>query len=259
MSDTKTQAYNLIRQFTGQANTLTIPRPFISMTGSLESALLLSQIIYWSDRATMKDGWFCKSYPDWEAELTLSQYQVSKAIKTLKEFGVETKLKKFNDIPTLHYRINTPVFLDRVMKFFNNPGDIKKLDTPLTETTEPTNTLSPDGDVQQSTPQPKPKTERAPNPLFDAVALGSFGISKVNGDKTVGAMVGKILKWLKEHNPDTATERIEQFYEWYADENNGANAPRDAGKFAMWWLKFEAQTDGDDGSDPFAKTFEGVY
>lgn len=259
MADLKKQAYTLLREFAGQANTLTIPRPFITMTGSLESALLLSQIVYWSDRATMKDGWFAKSYPEWETELTLSQYQVSKAVKSLKEFGVETKLKKFNDAPVLHYRINTPVFLDRIMKFFDNPRIMKKLDNLLTETTEPTNTLSSDDDVQQSESKAKPKTERPANPLFDAVLLGSWGLKKLNGNPSVGAMVGKIVSALKANDESVTPEQIAEFYEWYEEENPKTSAPRDMTKFMGWWLKFEAQADDEfGGSDPYANVFANL-
>jgi hypothetical protein len=121
--------------------------------------------------------------------------------------------------------------------------------------------ISSGDDVQSnSTPQPKAKTPRPANPVFDAVALGSWGLSNVNGDKTVGAMIGKIVKWLKEHDAEITAERITEFYEWYADENENTSAPRDVGKFGGWWLKFEAQADEQfGGSDPFAKTFEGVY
>lgn len=255
MTDLKSQVYNLIRQFSGQANTLTIPRPFITMTGSLEAALLLSQIMYWSDRSTMKDGWFAKTYIEWGEELTLTQYQVSKAVKALADFGVETKIKKFKDVPTLHYRINPSVFINRVMKFFDNPGDIKNFDNPLTEpTTEPTNTISPDGDAQSDS---KAKHERPRNPIFDAVALGSFGLSNVNGDKVVGALVGKIVKWLKNQSGVTA-ERIAQFYIWYSRETNDADAPRDVGKFGAWWMKFDANGTGAEEINWFSETEEFI-
>lgn len=132
------------------------------------------------------------------------------------------------------------------------------LPTRLTkETNKIKKTLSPSGDGGSKPKPAKPKVERPANPLFDAVALGSFDLQKVNGDKVVGALVGKILKWLKEHDESITAERIEQFYEWYADENNGTNAPRDVSKFAVWWLKFEGDEDGD-GDDPYANVFANL-
>ena len=64
------QVYALIAQFSGQANILTIPRLFIDWTGDHLTALLLSQIIYWSSRTNDPDGWFYKSAKEWEEELT---------------------------------------------------------------------------------------------------------------------------------------------------------------------------------------------
>lgn len=212
----KAQAYNLLRQFTGQSNTLTIPRPFITMTGSIEAALLLSQIIYWSDRTVMKDGWFAKSYSEWENELTLTQYQVSNAIKkTLNEFGVETKLKKFNDIPTLHYRINTPVFLNRVMKFFDNPGDMKKLDNALTEPIKPTKTVSPSGDGDRS--KPKETKPREPNPMYDAIK-DIWGYTATMNGAMAKMLTGiATAKGWKEYNLETPIppDGLRQWAKWY--------------------------------------------
>ncbi|MFH1076549.1 MAG: hypothetical protein V1753_06885, partial [Pseudomonadota bacterium] len=56
--------FNLIKALAGQANILTIPRAFIKFTGSVEAALLLSQIIYWGDR-NPRGKWFYKSYREW--------------------------------------------------------------------------------------------------------------------------------------------------------------------------------------------------
>lgn len=43
----------LIKEITGQKNILLIPRIFISITGSVNSALLLSQVLYWSDKSSI--------------------------------------------------------------------------------------------------------------------------------------------------------------------------------------------------------------
>ena len=48
----------LIKATSGQANILTIPRPYIEFMGSLDGGLFLSQLIYWSDRGGQDDGWF---------------------------------------------------------------------------------------------------------------------------------------------------------------------------------------------------------
>ena len=82
------QVYHLIERFAGQANVLTIPRLFIDWTGDHISALLLSQIIYWSSRTTAADGWFYKSAKEWQDELGISDYQLARATKKLEAAGV---------------------------------------------------------------------------------------------------------------------------------------------------------------------------
>lgn len=114
-------AIALIKALTGQANVLTIPRVFVDYTGSLDCALFLSQVIYWSDKGD-SEGWFYKSYGEWEQELCLTEYQVRKAAKHLAAMGIlETKLKKANGSPTLHYRLDFERFSESILKKLKNP------------------------------------------------------------------------------------------------------------------------------------------
>lgn len=101
----------------------------------------------------------------------------------------------------------------------------------------------------------KPKKAREPNPIFDAVALGSFQLTHVNGDKTLGARIGKIVAWLKDQE-DVTAERVTQFYAWYGQQNQKASAPRDVGKFAEWWAKFAAQGGDSEFDAEMDKMFE---
>lgn len=111
----------VLGNFTGQGGFLTIPKTLIAYCGSLERGLLLSQIIYWSDRTTDPDGWFYKTYVEWEEEITLSEYQVRRHTKGLQSTNlIETKLKKVHGSPTLHYRLNWRVFSDSFLEFLQN-------------------------------------------------------------------------------------------------------------------------------------------
>ena len=102
--------------------------------GDHKAAILLSQILYWSDRTKDADGWFYKSYADWTAETGLSEAQVRRIVNgdprvhspqlTLRDLGVETLLRKVKHTgaPTLHYRINQAQFLG-VLHGFLGQGD----------------------------------------------------------------------------------------------------------------------------------------
>jgi hypothetical protein len=116
---------HLIKTFAGQANTLTIPAPYIGYTRSLECALLLSQCIYWSDRTRDPEGWFYKSYLEWEEEIHLAEYKVRKYSRQLQSMGVlELKIKKVNGAPTQHFRIHSEKFAESFLHFLQN-GNLK--------------------------------------------------------------------------------------------------------------------------------------
>jgi hypothetical protein len=123
---------DLVKAISGQASILTIPRIYVNLlAGDLKAALLLNQAVFWSDKTRDPDGWFYKSYAEWEQEITLSQYEVKRASETLKVEGLlEVKLKKANNAPTLHYRVNLDAVTDRIMKKLNNPI-MKELDNGL--------------------------------------------------------------------------------------------------------------------------------
>lgn len=97
----------LISRLTGQANVLTIPVLFIDFAGSLDAALLLSQILYWSDRTEDREGWFYKTYGQWKDELRLTEYEVRKAARHLVDLGaIEVEVRRAAGSPTVHYRIS---------------------------------------------------------------------------------------------------------------------------------------------------------
>jgi len=103
--------FSLIEEISGQKNILTIPKPFIKYTGSIEAALLLSQIIYWSSRTSDPDGWFYKRYIDWENEIALTKHKCNTAIGVLKRKKIiKTKVKKANGNPTLHFQLQREAF-----------------------------------------------------------------------------------------------------------------------------------------------------
>ena len=119
----KINTRKVIASLLGQKNTIVIPRIFIRVINDLSAALLLSQIIYWGERTQDKDGWFAKSYEDWNDELGLSKFQVSSAIKKLENFGVETKKRRskfYKGAPTLHYRFNMDKIIEEMSKYLES-------------------------------------------------------------------------------------------------------------------------------------------
>jgi hypothetical protein len=71
-----------------------------------KAALLLNQIVYWSDRKKEQGGWFYKSADEWYEEIRLTRYELDRIVPMLKTLGViETKVRKVGDTPKSHYRV----------------------------------------------------------------------------------------------------------------------------------------------------------
>ena len=109
---------DMIKSFMGQASILTIPKELIHYCeGDINSALLLSQLIYWQDKIKNKEGWIYKTYKDWEDEICLNEYHIRKARKYLESKGIlETQIKKANGNPTVHYKLNIENFSESFLQ-----------------------------------------------------------------------------------------------------------------------------------------------
>jgi len=82
------EVLGIIRERRGYDDLLTVPRAFIRLTGDTDSALLLSQLLYWTERAASPQGWVYKSRDDWRLELGLNRYRLDRARRRLRDLGV---------------------------------------------------------------------------------------------------------------------------------------------------------------------------
>lgn len=138
-------------QMAGQVNIITVRRPFVSFTGTLERAMLLDQLLYWTPRSVM-GGWIAKTDAEFQSELCLTRYSVRAAREGLVEMKIiETEVRKFNGSPTQHYRVNMAELTKQWSEFVsrlseieqteclksNNPG-LSEIEQSLTETTTET-------------------------------------------------------------------------------------------------------------------------
>lgn len=115
----------LIATYSGNERHITIPKIYLELTNDYPTAALLNQMIFWSDKTKRQDGFFYKTYKEWEEETFLSEYQVRRASKVLKELGfLETKVKKANGAPTLHYKLDMDVLSESIVKKLKNRNQI---------------------------------------------------------------------------------------------------------------------------------------
>ncbi|MFW3540558.1 conserved phage C-terminal domain-containing protein [Staphylococcus caprae] len=157
---------SIITQFSGQNNIIPIPVIYIEITEDYHTAALLNQLIYWSDRTSRKDGYFYKSYKEWEEEIHLSKYQVMRATKKLKNMGiVETALKKANGAPTVHYKVDSKEVSQWIVKKLNNGKlrnstmDSEETQQSLTEITTEITTETTTKDILSGNPTAYPYKE----------------------------------------------------------------------------------------------------
>jgi DNA-binding transcriptional regulator GbsR (MarR family) len=109
------------KEIFGQANVISVPRALVSLTGDHVSAILLNQIIYWSERSEKRNGWFYKTADEWREELAISYSQIERALdKKLRKLGVETCVRKVGSSPKTHYRINHDTFGPLFLSFLEN-------------------------------------------------------------------------------------------------------------------------------------------
>ena len=135
---------DIIRQHEGHDRTLVVPRAFITLSGDLHSALLLSQLLYWTDRAASHEGWVYKTRPEWIAELGGTRYTLDGARRRLRALGlIEESIHLVRNRRTLHLRLRYPQFLEALEAILAREGASPTVSCP-----------SPDTDAFRDTPAP---------------------------------------------------------------------------------------------------------
>ena len=95
-----------------------VPFLLIDLLQDYASAILLSQMIYYTPRAKHPDGWIYKTAADLYNELRMSESVIKRCLYgdkrapnriALCDIGLEVKVMKANGVPTRHFRINTEV------------------------------------------------------------------------------------------------------------------------------------------------------
>jgi hypothetical protein len=151
MSSAQQTIFSLIGSMAGQKNIVAIPRIFIHITGDHYTALLLSQLLFWSDKGK-NPQWFYKSDKEIREELVFTDYRIRKARAALIELKlIETKLKRAEGAPTTHYKLNRDKLVQLITRFVDgqqiesltvDKSELSTVNETITETTQETTTLS---------------------------------------------------------------------------------------------------------------------
>src|SRR5699024_5675035 len=112
---------SVISTFSGTERHITVPRVYLELLGDFNTAAFLNQLVFWSDKTKRRDGFFYKTYAEWEDELLLSEYQVRRSSKNLRDLGlIETEVKRANGSPTVHYKVNMDKLSESILNKLKN-------------------------------------------------------------------------------------------------------------------------------------------
>lgn len=107
--------FEIVQSMSGQGNTITIPCPYLDFfAGDRQQHLLaaiLNQLVFWSGKSHLENGWFYKEHAVIASEVRASSEDVirkamSKIISQYLPGIIEEKKRKVNGTPKMHYRIN---------------------------------------------------------------------------------------------------------------------------------------------------------
>lgn len=235
MRNLQREAASIIKELTGQARQLTVQRLYVDFMGGLERGLFLSQLLYWSGRAG-EDGWFYKTFDEWQEEICLTEYTVRKSIEQCKKFGfLKTKVKKANGNPTVHYKIDDSIFIEVLSIFIiesvkTQEGILEDTDSmeslkssePLTYSTIEYIQAAPSEADEPSPPDEQPRDKNGkvltpPQIMVKALAE----ITKFDVDRE-GERLGKIARAImkKKYTVDQVRQAGEA---WYLYDFRGRN------------------------------------
>lgn len=95
----------ILSLFSGQDATITIPRIYIKITGSYTKANVLNQCIFYSDKSILGEGWFWKSYEDWQEETDIEERTLRRIFTVFEnENLIERRTQKIKGKRTLVVR-----------------------------------------------------------------------------------------------------------------------------------------------------------
>jgi len=94
---------------------------FAKAIGSVQAALFLSQLLYWSDKGN-NDGWIYKTQKEFYEETGLSRYEQETARKKLKKLGILEE--KYQGVPRkLYYRINMGKLGEFMLAYYSSANN----------------------------------------------------------------------------------------------------------------------------------------
>jgi hypothetical protein len=118
-SESKNALIKLVKSLLpGKHNTIPLSLPVAqALGGDLESAIIFSQCMYWSERTDDPDGYFYKCYDEWYEETTIKERTCRDRIKKLEARGwIHTLIMHVHNVPKLHIKVLPENFIEDLIE-----------------------------------------------------------------------------------------------------------------------------------------------
>jgi hypothetical protein len=117
------QVFEIVQAMSGQGNCITIPGPYLDLfAGDRQQHLLaaiLNQLVFWSGKSSLDDGWFYKEHAALAKEVRAKDGDVVRKamFKITDQYlsgVIEEELRQVGGTPKKHYRIDQEALISRI-------------------------------------------------------------------------------------------------------------------------------------------------
>ncbi len=117
------QVFEIVQAMSGQGNCITIPGPYLDFfAGDRQQHLLaaiLNQLVFWSGKSSLDDGWFYKEHAALAKEVRAKDGDVVRKamFKITDQYlsgVIEEELRQVGGTPKKHYRIDQEALITRI-------------------------------------------------------------------------------------------------------------------------------------------------
>ncbi len=176
------QVFEIVQAMSGQGNCITIPGPYLDFfAGDRQQHLLaaiLNQLVFWSGKSSLENGWFYKEHAALAKEIRAKDGDVvRKAMFKITEqylAGViEEELRQVSGTPKKHYRVDQEALIAKIFPQGGNSNNpLKNMDTAQEPNgnglrAESKQVIESDGNGSQAEcirPKSRMETAQEPNP-----------------------------------------------------------------------------------------------
>ena len=176
------QVFEIVQAMSGQGNCITIPGPYLDFfAGDRQQYLLaaiLNQLVFWSGKSSLENGWFYKEHAALAKEIRAKDGDVvRKAMFKITEkylAGViEEELRQVSGTPKKHYRVDQEALIAKIFPQGGNSNNpLKNMDTAQEPNgnglrAESKQVIESDGNGSQAEcirPKSRMETAQEPNP-----------------------------------------------------------------------------------------------